>query len=120
LPKADYARAALGALDFFAISEVLLSNDTLNACAHVLLPAAAWGEKDGAVTNSERRMSRQRPFLPLPGEARADWWIVCEVAKRMGFGEAFAYAGPADIFREHAALSCFENHGARACALRRQ
>ena len=113
LPKADHARAALGSLDFFAISEVLLSNDTLNAGAHLLLPAAAWGEKDGAVTNSERRMSRQRPFLPLPGEARPDWWIVCEVAKRMGFGEAFSYAGPADIFREHAALSCFENEGSR-------
>jgi assimilatory nitrate reductase catalytic subunit len=113
LPKADHARAALGSLDFFAISEVLLSNDTLNAGAHVLLPAAAWGEKDGAVTNSERRMSRQRPFLPLPGEARPEWWIVCEIARRMGFGEAFAYAGPADIFREHAALSCFENDGAR-------
>ena len=113
LPKADHARAALGLLDFFAISEVLLSNDTLNAGAHVLLPAAAWGEKDGAVTNSERRISRQRSFLALPGEARPDWWIVCEVAKRMGFAEAFTYAGPADIFREHAALSCFENEGSR-------
>ena len=113
LPKADRVRAALGLLDFFAISEVLLSNDTLNAGAHVLLPAAAWGEKDGAVTNSERRMSRQRPFLPLPGEARPDWWIVCEVAKRLGFGEAFAYTGPAAIFREHASLSCVENDGAR-------
>ena len=113
LPKADHARAALGSLDFFAISEVQLSNDTLNAGAQVLLPAAAWGEKDGAVTNSERRISRQRPFLPLPGEARPDWWIVCEVAKRLGFGTAFPYTGPADIFREHAALSCFENEGAR-------
>jgi assimilatory nitrate reductase catalytic subunit len=113
LPKADHSRAALGSLDFFAISEVLLSNDTLNAGAHVLLPAAAWGEKDGAVTNSERRMSRQRAFLPLAREARPDWWIVCEVARRMGFGNAFAYAGPADIFREHAALSCFENAGTR-------
>ena len=44
--------------------------------AHVLLPAAAWGEKDGTVTNSERRISRQRPFLPPPGEAKPDWWIV--------------------------------------------
>ena len=113
LPKADHARTALGELDFFAISEVLLSNDTLNAGAHVLLPAAAWGEKDGAVTNSERRISRQRSFLPLPGEARPDWWIICEVARRMGFGEAFAFASPAEIFREHAALSAFENEGAR-------
>jgi len=113
LPKADHARAAFGVLDFFAVSDVLISNDTINAGAHVLLPAAAWGEKDGTVTNSERRISRQRPFLPLPGESRPDWWIICEVAKRLGFREAFSYAGPAEIFREHAALSCFENEGTR-------
>ena len=59
---------------------------------HVLLPALAWGEKDGTVTNSERRISRQRRFLPAPGEARADWRIVCDVAQRMGFAEAFDYA----------------------------
>ena len=81
--------------------------------AHVRLPAAGWGEKDGTVTNSERRVSRQRPFLPLPGEARPDWWIITEVARRMGFAEAFAYASPAEIFAEHAALSGFENDGER-------
>ena len=113
LPRADHARGALAHLDFFAISEVLISNDTINAGAHVLLPAAAWGEKDGSVTNSERRISRQRPFLALPGEARPDWWIVCEVAKRLGFEEGFSYSGPADIFREHATLSSFENEGSR-------
>ena len=80
---------------------------------HVLLPAAAWGEKDGTVTNSERRISRQRAFLVPPGEAKPDWWIVCEVAKRMGFGKAFAYHYPSEIFREHAALSAFENDGTR-------
>ena len=113
LPKADAAREALRSLDFFAVSEVLLSNDTLNAGAHVLLPAAAWGEKDGTVTNSERRISRQRPFLALPGEVRPDWWIVSEIARRLGFAEAFVYRTPADIFREHAALSAFENDGSR-------
>ncbi|WP_245478559.1 molybdopterin-dependent oxidoreductase, partial [Mesorhizobium sp. M4B.F.Ca.ET.049.02.1.2] len=81
--------------------------------AHVSLPATAWGEKDGTVTNSERRISRQRPFLAAPGEARPDWWIVAEVAKRMGFAEAFAHAAPAEIFAEHAALSGYENDGAR-------
>ena len=81
---------------------------------HVLLPAAAWGEKDGTVTNSERRISRQRAFLPLPGAVKPDWWIVSEVARQLGFGEAFAYRSSADIFREHAALSAFENGGARA------
>ncbi len=91
----------------------MLSNDTIDAGAHILLPAAAWGEKDGTITNSERCISRQRPFLPLPGEARPDWWIVSQVAQRMGFAEAFAFGSPADVFREHAALSCFENTGGR-------
>jgi assimilatory nitrate reductase catalytic subunit len=81
--------------------------------AHVHLPAAAWGEKDGTVTNSERRISRQRAFLPLPGEVRPDWRIICDVAARMGFGASFAYTSAAEIFAEHAALSAFENDGAR-------
>ena len=113
LPRADHVRRALGALDLFVVSEVMRSNDTVNCGAHILLPAAAWGEKDGTVTNSERRISRQRGFLPLPGEVRPDWWIVCEVARRLGFGEAFAFQNAAAIFREHARLSAFENAGAR-------
>ena len=113
LPRAGGMRAALRNLDLFVVSENVLSNDTINAGAHVLLPAAAWGEKEGTVTNSERRISRQRAFLPLPGEAQPDWWIVSETARRMGFTEAFAYQSAADVFREHAALSCFENHGTR-------
>ena len=78
----------------------------------MLLPSLGWGEKDGTVTNSERRISRQRPFLPAPGEARADWWQLSEVARRMGFA-GFDYATPAEIFEEHAALSAFENEGSR-------
>ncbi len=88
-----------------------LRTDTTQSGAHVLLPAAAWGEKDGTVTNSERRISRQRGFLPLAGEAMPDWWVVSEVARRLGFGAAFDWTGPAAIFREHAALSAFENDG---------
>ena len=113
LPRAGSMRKALARLDLFVVSENALSNDTINAGAHVLLPAAAWGEKDGTVTNSERRISRQRAFLPLPGEARPDWWIATQVAQRLGFGDAFNYASAADIFREHAALSAFENDGTR-------
>jgi assimilatory nitrate reductase catalytic subunit len=79
----------------------------------VLLPALAWGEKDGTVTNSERRISRQRPLREPPGEARADWDIVCDAARRMGFAQGFAYDGPAAIFREHAALSGERNDGSR-------
>ena len=113
LPRASAFRAALSKLDLFVVSETTLRNDTVEAGADVLLPAAAWGEKDGTVTNSERRVSRQRAFQPLPGEAQPDWWIVSEVARRLGFAQAFAYRTPAEIFREHAALSAFENDGQR-------
>ena len=77
-------------------------------------PPPAWGEKDGTVTNSERRISRQRAFLPPPGEARPDWWIVAEVAPPHGLRPrpSPTTARPT-IFREHAALSAFENDGAR-------
>src|SRR5262249_9374956 len=113
LPGADGVREALKKLELFVVSENVRANDTVNSGAHVLLPALAWGEKSGTVTNSERRISRQRAFLPAPGEARPDWWIVSEVAKRLGFGAAFDYTSAADVFREHAALSAFENDGNR-------
>src|ERR1700751_5963144 len=110
LPRAGAFRAALNKLDLFVTT---LHNDTVEAGAHVLLPAAAWGEKDGTVTNSERRISRQRAFLPRPGERKPDWWIFSEGARRLGFESAFAYRKPVDVFREHAALSAFENDGRR-------
>ena len=113
LPDADAARAALKKLELFVISENVRSNDTVEAGVHVLLPAQAWGEKSGTVTNSERRISRQRAFLTPPGEAKPDWWIVGEVAKRLGFAAAFNFSSVADVFREHAALSAFENNGGR-------
>jgi assimilatory nitrate reductase catalytic subunit len=104
LPDSDAVRRALAAAPFLVVSECSSASDTLRY-AHVRLPALAWGEKEGSVTNSERVITRQRAFLPPSGEARADWWMIAEVAKRLGFGEAFAWNGPADIFREHAALS---------------
>jgi assimilatory nitrate reductase catalytic subunit len=113
LPRAAAVRAATAGLELFVISENVRTNDTVDCGAHFLLPAAAWGEKDGTVTNSERRISRQRAFLLPPGEAKSDWWIVTEIARRMGFAEAFPYSSAADIFREHAALSTFENNGTR-------
>lgn len=113
LPDADRVRQALKACPLVVVSEVMADTDTA-ALAHIRLPALAWGEKEGSVTNSERCISRQRAFLPPPGEARADWWILSQVAQRMGYGEAFGYQHPAEIFSEHAALSGFENHGARA------
>ena len=111
LPDSDRVRAALEACDFVVASDIVEHTDT-NRFAHVLLPATGWGEKDGTVTNSERRISRQRRFLPGPGGARADWQIICDVAKRMGFS-GFDFATPLDVFKEHAALSGFENSGRR-------
>ena len=105
LPRAGAMREAMKRLELFVISENVASTDTVNTGAHVLLPAAAWGERDGTLTNSERRISRQRSFLPVPGQAKPDWRILSEVARRMGFAAAFAYRTSADVFREHAALS---------------
>jgi assimilatory nitrate reductase catalytic subunit len=113
LPEAGAVREALKKLELFVVSENVVSNDTVNSGAHILLPASGWGEKDGTVTNSERRISRQRAFMPSSGDAKPDWWIVTQVARRMGFADAFSYQGPADVFREHAALSAFENEGTR-------
>ena len=115
MPRADRIREALRGLDLYVVSEAVANSDSARAAAKktVLLPALAWGEKDGTVTNSERRISRQRAFLKAPGQARADWVIMSDVARRLGHGEAFAYTSAVEIFREHAALSSFENDGTR-------
>lgn len=107
MPRAERVRAALAACPFVAVSDCWPTDTT--RFADVVLPAAGWSEKDGTVTNSERCISRQRVFRSPPGDARQDWWMLREVACRMGWPAAFAYRGPADIFREHAALSAFEN-----------
>jgi len=104
LPDADRVRAALANCPLVIVSDCVSENDTL-PYAHIRLPAAAWGEKEGTVTNSDRHISRQRAFLPLPGLARPDWWITCEVAKRMGFATGFGFDAPAEIFDEHARLT---------------
>jgi assimilatory nitrate reductase catalytic subunit len=111
LPRADRVRAALAACPFVVVSDCWPTDTT--AHADVLLPAAGWGEKDGTVTSSERRISRQRPFRRAPGEARPDWWMFAEIGRRMGWLDAFAWNNPAGVFREHAALSGFENDGRR-------
>ncbi len=112
LPDAEAARAALAACPFVVVSDCIADTDT-GLVAHVRLPALAWGEKDGTVTNSERRISRQRGFLDWPGDARPDWWIIAEVAKQMGWANAFAWSHQREIFAEFAAMTRFENDGAR-------
>ena len=112
LPDVNAVRRALQACEFLVVSECEARTD-LQPCAHVRLPALGWGEKDGTVTNSERRISRQRAFLPAPGDAKQDAWIIGEVARRLGFAAAFPDAAPWEVFCEHARLSGFRNGGER-------
>ncbi|TIX86531.1 nitrate reductase [Rhizobium sp. P44RR-XXIV] len=112
MPDADAVKAAIEACPFVVVSDILRETDTTRH-GHVLLPSLGWGEKDGTVTNSERRISRQRQFLSVPGEARPDWWQMAEVGRRMGFSAAFSFQTAVDIFAEHAGLSGFENNGNR-------
>jgi assimilatory nitrate reductase catalytic subunit len=109
LPDGERVREALAACPFVVVSDCMAETDTM-AFAHVKLPALAWGEKDGTVTNSERRVSRQRALFPAPGEARADWRIVADVATAMGHVDAFGWSSPAQVFREWARLTAYQNH----------
>lgn len=113
LPDSHAVSQALKRCELVIVSEISAQTET-SRYAHIRFPALGWGEKNGTVTNSERRISRQRAFLPAPGEARADWWIIARVAQRLGYGEAFAWQHPHEVFSEHAALSGFENEGQRA------
>ncbi len=111
LPSSTRVRAALEACPLVVVADCWPTETT--RLANVVLPAAGWSEKDGTVTNSERCVSRQRAFRAAPAEARPDWWMFTQVARRMGFAPQFAYTKPADIFREHARLSGHGNNGGR-------
>lgn len=111
-PNNNKVREALDRCDLVVVSDCESKTDTMQY-ADIVLPALTWGEKEGMVTNSERRISHQRAFLEAPVEAKADWWIISQVAYRLGFTTQFNYQSSADIFREHAALSGFENDGVR-------
>ncbi|AWV86318.1 nitrate reductase [Acinetobacter radioresistens] len=107
LPDADQVKRALEKCDFVVVSEICQNTDTTQY-ADVLLPALGWGEKDGTVTNSERCISRQRAFLDIPGQAKADWWAISQVAQKMRFS-GFDFNNSHDIFLEHARLSAEQN-----------
>jgi assimilatory nitrate reductase catalytic subunit len=112
MPDADKVREALERCELVVVSDCIGNTDTAKL-AHVLLPAMGWAEKDGTVTNSDRTVSRQRAFIPGAGEAKPDWWIMTQVAKRMGFA-GFEFESSRDVFVEHAQLSAFKNTGDRA------
>lgn len=108
MPNAGAVRQALETCPFVVVSDCMGQTDTL-AFADVKLPALAWGEKDGTVTNSERRISRQRALFETPGQARADWRIIADVATAMGFADAFSWRTNAQVFREWTRLTAYEN-----------
>jgi assimilatory nitrate reductase catalytic subunit len=112
LPEADKFRRALAACDLVIVSDCSVDSDTVK-CADIVLPAQGWGEKSGTVTNSERRISRQRALMPALGQAKPDWWILSQVAKRMGL-IGFDYHHPSEIFYEHVALTAYRNDASQA------
>lgn len=112
MPDISKVRAALQRCETVIVSDCVRETDT-SVYADIRLPAISWGERDGTVTNTDRTISRQRSFLAAPSEAKADWEILKEVAHQMGYADDFDYQTSVDIFREHAALSSFENKGER-------
>ena len=95
-PDVEHARDALAKLDHLVVQDIFIT-ETANY-ADVILPAAAFAEKDGTVTNTNRQVQMGRAAVTPPGEARADWWIEVELAKRLGLG--WNYAGPEEVFAE--------------------
>ena len=112
LPQSNRTKKAFQKLDTLIVSDCSQKNTSLEF-AHIKLPAAPWSEKDGTVTNSERMISRQRAFAPMPDQVRADWWLVAKVAQKLGF-QGFDYLHPSEIFREISELSGYRNKGERA------
>lgn len=108
LPDSDKIKQALENCPLVVVSDCV-ENTATTPYADILLPAQGWSEKSGTVTNSERRISRQRRLLASPGMAKPDWWIISQVAQRIGFKEAFDYLHEGEIFREYAQLTTLGN-----------
>jgi formate dehydrogenase alpha subunit len=110
-PDLHHAEKAIGQLDVLVVQDLFLHETAERA--HVFLPAAAFAEKEGTFTNSERRVQRVRKAVEPPGQARPDWWITAELARRVAarigldVGDQFTYAGATQIFDEMAGLTPF-------------
>ncbi|MEL0632930.1 nitrate reductase [Pseudoalteromonas carrageenovora] len=115
LPNNAAIQHALEQCELVVVSDCIAKSDTLKF-ANVAFPSTGWGEKNGTVTNSERRISRQRPLVEPFSGAKNDWQIICSVAQKMGF-EGFDFTDPSGIFDEWAQLTDFENNGSRALNL---
>ncbi len=108
LPDSARVKAALENCPFVVVSDCIADTETTRL-ADVVLPAQGWSEKSGTVTNSERRISRQRRILPSPGEAKPDWWMIKEVAQKMGHQHAFDYRHEGQIFEEYCQMTSLDN-----------
>jgi formate dehydrogenase major subunit len=95
-PNVQHARAALAKLDHLVVQDLFLTETAYHA--DVVLPASAWPEKDGTVTNTNRQVQIGRKALELPGDARQDWWIIRQLAQRIGLD--WQYEHPRDVFAE--------------------
>ena len=95
-PDQEHARTALANLDILVVQDIFMTETA--AFADVILPASAFPEKDGTVTNTDRRVQMGRAAVPMPGQAQQDWWIIQELANRMGLN--WSYSHPRDVFAE--------------------
>ncbi len=95
-PDLNHAEACIKELDFLVVQDLFMTETARQA--DVVLPSACFAEKDGTFSNTERRVQRVRKAVEPPGEAKTDWWITCEIARRMGY--EMKYESAADIFNE--------------------
>jgi formate dehydrogenase major subunit len=95
-PDADHAREAMAKLEHLVVQDIFLTETAY--LADVVLPATAWPEKDGTVTNTDRMVQLGRRALKAPGEAKEDLWIIVQLARRLGLD--WSYASPKDVFEE--------------------
>ncbi|MGA9141328.1 MAG: formate dehydrogenase subunit alpha [Methanocella sp.] len=102
-PDLGHVEHALKNLEFLVVQDIFLTETA--ALADVVLPAACYAEKDGTQTSTERRVQRFRKAVEPPGEAKADWQIICELGTKMGFGKQFAFKSPEEIFNEVAKVT---------------
>ena len=104
----DAAKAALSSVEFLVVQDIFLTETA--KLAHVVLPAASFAEKDGTLTNLERRVQRLNAALPCPGKARPDWEIIASIG--VALGAAWGYRAPSDVFAEIAGtVSGYEGLG---------